>query len=101
MCWVLVLGHALVLMCQGMAFSVAMNSKRAPALMALIIASNFAEVKGASPCTPPPFVCTPTCGGMTSGITDTPKGWGLAVSCGEVACAVLRAPQPSFTELCP
>ncbi|KAK9813486.1 hypothetical protein WJX73_001775 [Symbiochloris irregularis] len=44
--WVLVLGHALVLMCQGMAFSVAMNSKRAPALVALVIASNFAEVKG-------------------------------------------------------
>ena len=42
----LVLGHALVLMCQGMAFSVAMNSKRAPALIALVIASNFGEIKG-------------------------------------------------------
>ena len=44
---VLVLGHALVLMCEGMAFSVAMNSKRAPALIALVIASNFGEIKGA------------------------------------------------------
>ena len=42
----LVLGHAVVLMCQGMAFSVAMNSKRAPALIALVIASNFGEIKG-------------------------------------------------------
>ena len=44
---VLVLGHAMVLMCEGMAFSVAMNSKRAPALIALVIASNFGEIKGA------------------------------------------------------
>lgn len=49
-CLVLVLGHALVLMCQGMAFSVAMNSKRAPALIALVIASNFGEVKGMCLC---------------------------------------------------
>lgn len=31
---------------QGMAFSVAMNSKRANAMVALLIASNFAEIKG-------------------------------------------------------
>ena len=31
---------------QGMAFSVAMNSKRANAIVALLIASNFAEIKG-------------------------------------------------------
>jgi hypothetical protein len=29
-----------------MAFSVAMNSKRANAIVALLIASNFAEIKG-------------------------------------------------------
>jgi Eukaryotic membrane protein family len=31
---------------QGMAFSVAMNSKRSNAIVALLIASNFAEIKG-------------------------------------------------------
>lgn len=38
--------HATVIMCQGMAFSVAMNSKRSSALVALLIASNFVEIKG-------------------------------------------------------
>jgi len=42
----LVSAHAVILMCQGMAFSVAMNSKRANAMVALLIASNFAEIKG-------------------------------------------------------
>ena len=42
----LVMLHALILMCQGMAFSVAMNSKRNNALVALIIATNFVEIKG-------------------------------------------------------
>lgn len=42
----LVMLHALILMCQGMAFSVAMNSKRNHALVALIIATNFVEIKG-------------------------------------------------------
>ena len=43
----LVMLHAVILMCQGMAFSVAMNSKRNHALVALIIATNFVEIKGA------------------------------------------------------
>lgn len=38
--------HGTVIMCQGMAFSVAMNSKRSSALVALLIASNFVEIKG-------------------------------------------------------
>lgn len=38
--------HALILLCQGMAFSVAMNSKRNHALVGLIIAINFVEMKG-------------------------------------------------------
>ena len=42
----LVMLHGLILMCQGMAFSVAMNSKRNNALVALIIATNFVEIKG-------------------------------------------------------
>ena len=58
---VLVLGHALVLMCEGMAFSVAMNSKRAPALIALVIASNFGEIKGASPFHPLPWLLAWIC----------------------------------------
>lgn len=42
----LIMLHGLILMCQGMAFSVAMNSKRSNALVALIIATNFVEIKG-------------------------------------------------------
>lgn len=42
----LVAGHGAIIMCQGMAFSVAMNSSRANATVALLIASNFAEIKG-------------------------------------------------------
>ena len=38
--------HAVILLCQGMAFSVAMNSKRNNALVGLIIAINFVEMKG-------------------------------------------------------
>ncbi|KAK9811731.1 hypothetical protein WJX72_009226 [[Myrmecia] bisecta] len=38
--------HGAVIMCQGMAFSVAMNSKRNNALVALLIAANFIEIKG-------------------------------------------------------
>ena len=41
-----ILMHSTVIMCQGMAFSVAMNSKRSSALVALLIASNFVEIKG-------------------------------------------------------
>lgn len=41
-----ILMHGTVIMCQGMAFSVAMNSKRSSALVALLIASNFVEIKG-------------------------------------------------------
>jgi hypothetical protein len=37
--------HGAVLMCQAMVFAVAMNSKR-HALLALLIASNFVEIKG-------------------------------------------------------
>lgn len=43
---VVVLGHSLVIMCQGMALSVAMNSKRSHSLVALMIAANFLEIKG-------------------------------------------------------
>ena len=43
---VVVVLHGTVLMCQGMAFSVAVNSKRSHALVALLIASNFVEIKG-------------------------------------------------------
>ena len=43
----LVMFHAVILLCQGMAFSVAMNSKRNHALVGLIIAINFVEMKGA------------------------------------------------------
>ena len=43
----MVLLHGGVIMCQGMAFSVAMNSKRGNALVALLIAANFVEIKGA------------------------------------------------------
>lgn len=42
----LVLFHSVVLICQFMTFSVAMNSKRSNALIALLIASNFVEIKG-------------------------------------------------------
>eukprot|EP00884_Botryococcus_braunii_P003394 jgi/Botrbrau1/13055/Bobra.0187s0017.1 len=41
----LIIVHALVIMCQGMTFSVAMNSKRGSALVALLIASSFVEIK--------------------------------------------------------
>jgi hypothetical protein len=37
--------HGAVLMCQAIVFAVAMNSKR-HALLALLIASNFVEIKG-------------------------------------------------------
>ena len=43
-----VAAHGAVLLCQGMAFSVAVNSARSYALIALLIASNFVEVKGES-----------------------------------------------------
>lgn len=49
----LIVVHALVIMCQGMTFSVAMNSKRGSALVALLIASSFVEIKGASFCGAP------------------------------------------------
>ncbi|CAL8469052.1 g8593 [Coccomyxa elongata] len=42
----LVLFHSVVLICQFMTFSVAMNSKRSNAIIALLIASNFVEIKG-------------------------------------------------------
>jgi hypothetical protein len=42
----LVLFHSVVLIVQFMTFSVAMNSKRSNALIALLIASNFVEIKG-------------------------------------------------------
>ena len=42
----IVVMHGTIIMCQGMAFSVAMNSKRSSALVALLIASNFVEIKG-------------------------------------------------------
>ena len=42
----LILFHATVLICQFMTFSVAMNSKRSNAIIALLIASNFVEIKG-------------------------------------------------------
>ncbi|KAA6416851.1 MAG: hypothetical protein FRX49_13167 [Trebouxia sp. A1-2] len=42
---VIVVMHGTIIMCQGMAFSVAMNSKRSSALVALLIASNFVEIK--------------------------------------------------------
>lgn len=42
----LVAGHACVLMCQGVTYAVAMTSRRANALLALLIAANFVEVKG-------------------------------------------------------
>ena len=44
--FLVVLLHGGVIMCQGMAFSVAMNSKRGNALVALLIAANFVEIKG-------------------------------------------------------
>lgn len=44
-CFCVTLLHGLVLMCQAMVYSVAMNSKK-NALLALMIASNFTEVKG-------------------------------------------------------
>ena len=43
----LILFHSTVLICQFMTFSVAINSKRSNALIALLIASNFVEIKGA------------------------------------------------------
>ena len=46
--FLVVLLHGGVIMCQGMAFSVAMNSKRGNALVALLIAANFVEFKGAT-----------------------------------------------------
>ena len=45
----LILFHATVLICQFMTFSVAMNSKRSNAIIALLIASNFVEIKGVGP----------------------------------------------------
>ena len=42
----LILFHSTVLICQFMTFSVAINSKRSNALIALLIASNFVEIKG-------------------------------------------------------
>ena len=42
----LILFHSTVLICQFMTFSVAINSKRSSALIALLIASNFVEIKG-------------------------------------------------------
>ena len=44
----LILFHSTVLICQFMTFSVAINSKRSNALIALLIASNFVEIKGSS-----------------------------------------------------
>ena len=45
---VVVVMHGTIIMCQGMAYSVAMNSKRSSALVALLIATNFVEIKGGS-----------------------------------------------------
>ena len=42
----LIMFHSTVLICQFMTFSVAINSKRSNALIALLIASNFVEIKG-------------------------------------------------------
>ena len=44
---VLVAAHALVLLCHGMALSVAFHSTRAAALVALTVAANFVEIKAA------------------------------------------------------
>lgn len=44
----LILFHSTVLICQFMTFSVAINSKRSNALIALLIASNFVEIKGSA-----------------------------------------------------
>ena len=45
-CLALTLAHSTVLLCQFMVFSVACNSKRSHAIIALLIASNFVEIKG-------------------------------------------------------
>jgi hypothetical protein len=42
----LIVFHSTVLICQFMTFSVAINSRRSSALIALLIASNFVEIKG-------------------------------------------------------
>ena len=51
--------HGALLLCQGMAFSVAMNSKRSHALVALLIASNFMEIKGADTACPCAYLAAP------------------------------------------
>ena len=51
----LIVFHSMVLICQFMTFSVAINSRRSSALIALLIASNFVEIKGV-------FAAQPACG---------------------------------------
>ena len=58
--FLLVVGHAAVLMCEAILFSVAMNSSR-QTLLALLIAANFVELKG-----------------QVYKRTDTTKLWALA-----------------------
>ena len=58
--------HGTVIMCQGMAFSVAMNSKRSSALVALLIASNFVEIKGVR------HSCLPECVAERKSICSCP-----------------------------
>lgn len=75
--------HATVIMCQGMAFSVAMNSKRSSALVALLIASNFVEIKG---------VCCSWQGAelVTSMSCQLDRA---SICCGVVSVSVISAPQ--------
>jgi hypothetical protein len=68
--------HGAVLMCQAMVFAVAMNSKR-HALLALLIASNFVEIKG-----------------TVNKRTDTTKLWTLVCLVRTLQLqALLRAPR--------
>lgn len=78
--------HSTVIMCQGMAFSVAMNSKRSSALVALLIASNFVEIKGGLTwqdlllaSTAPSFVLSHICTVRLAGLEGEPVSTQSAV----------------------
>lgn len=65
----LIVFHSMVLICQFMTFSVAINSRRSSALIALLIASNFVEIKGVS-------TAEPACGlALECSVTCTCSAW--------------------------
>ena len=76
----LIVFHSMVLICQFMTFSVAINSRRSSALIALLIASNFVEIKGT-------FAAEPACGMALAPLHTSPLLRLVATCMMLVSCA--------------